>query len=410
MGVKVTLRRKPISEQRESLYLDFYPAIPHPKTGKETRREFLKMYVYTDKDEIKKEIQEREKARQNIETLKSLYKTLKPLSPIDKMHNLETQKIADSIRQKRENELNKPEIYSDFEKEQLRLKKMGEQNFIDYFQVLADKRNDSNRSNWISTLHYLKDFTGNELKFADLNEKIFNDFKEYLLTVKSKRSDKLVLSRNSAVSYFNKIKAALKQAYKDGILQTDLNVKLEPIKAKETRRDYLTLEELNTLIKTPCNDSLLKRAALFSALTGLAFADIQKMTWSELEYIEGEGYILKYTRKKTDNPDDLPISEQAYNLLGERGQAHKKVFDGLKYSAYSNRSLYQWIGAAGITKNISFHNFRHTFAVLQLANGTDITTVQKMLNHKNLKTTMIYAKVVDRAKREAADKIKLDLK
>jgi integrase len=410
MGVKVTLRRKPISEQRESLYLDFYPAIPHPKTGKETRREFLKMYVYTDKDEIKKEIQEREKARQNIEALKSLYKTLKPLSPIDKMHNLETQKIADSIRQKRENELNKPEIYSDFEKEQLRLKKMGEQNFIDYFQVLADKRNDSNRSNWISTLHYLKDFTGNELKFADLNEKIFNDFKEYLLTVKSKRSDKLVLSRNSAVSYFNKIKAALKQAYKDGILQTDLNVKLEPIKAKETRRDYLTLEELNTLIKTPCNDSLLKRAALFSALTGLAFADIQKMTWSELEYIEGEGYILKYTRKKTDNPDDLPISEQAYNLLGERGQAHKKVFDGLKYSAYSNRSLYQWIGAAGITKNISFHNFRHTFAVLQLANGTDITTVQKMLNHKNLKTTMIYAKVVDRAKREAADKIKLDLK
>jgi len=64
---------------------------------------------------------------------------------------------------------------------------------------------------------------------------------------------------------------------------------------------------------------------------------------------------------------------------------------------------------AGITKDITFHCFRHTYATLQLSYGTDIYTVSKMLGHKELKTTQIYAKIIDQAKREAANKIKLDL-
>ena len=85
------------------------------------------------------------------------------------------------------------------------------------------------------------------------------------------------------------------------------------------------------------------------------------------------------------------------------------VFEGLKYSAYHNKHLFQWIGAAGITKNITFHSFRHTYATLQLFHGTDIYTVSKMLGHKDLKTTQIYAKIVDDTKRKAANKIKLDM-
>ena len=175
--------------------------------------------------------------------------------------------------------LNKPEIYSQYEKEQLRLKELGEQCFIEYFTKLTNKRKASNHDNWVSALNYLDTFTNGSLKFADLNQKFLEDFKEYLLTTKSKKSDKTTLSQNSAVSYFNKVKAALKQAYKDGILQYDLNAKVKPIKAAETRREYLTLDELNKLVKTPCNNLLLKRAALFSALTGLRFSDIQKMNW-----------------------------------------------------------------------------------------------------------------------------------
>ena len=385
MSTKVSLRQKKISKGRKSLYLDFYPPIPHPETGKDTRREFLGLYIFE-----------------------------KPKTPIDKTHNLENLKIAESIRQKRENFLNKPEIYSKYEKEQLKLKELGELCFVEYFKKLADKRKASNHDNWVSALNYLIDFTNGSLKFEDLNQKFLEDFKEYLLDVKSKKSSKSKLSQNSAVSYFNKVKATLKQAYQDDILQYDLNAKVKPIKAAETRREYLTLEELNKLVKTPCYNELLKRMALFSALTGLRFSDIQKMTWKELEFVKGQGYILKFDQKKTKGVEDLPISEQAYSFTnGAENPSEmpqdERVFEGLKYSAYNNKYLFQWIGAAGITKNITFHCFRHTFATLQLFNGTDIYTVSKMLGHKDLKTTQIYAKIVDEAKRTAANNIKLDL-
>ncbi len=385
MGTKVSLRQKKISKGRKSLYLDFYPPIPHPETGEPTRREFLRLYILE-----------------------------KPKTPFDKQHINETLKIGESIRQKRENFLNKPEIYSQYEKEQLRLKELGEQCFIEYFTKLANKRKASNHDNWVSALNYLDTFTNGNLKFADLNQKFLEDFKEYLLTTKSNRSNKTTLSQNSAVSYFNKVKAALKQAYKDGVLQYDLNAKVKSIKAAETRREYLTLDELNKLVKTPCNDVLLKRAALFSALTGLRFSDIQKMIWSELEYINGQGYFLNFSQKKTKGVEVLPISEQAYSFTeGAENPKDmpqdKPVFKGLKYSAYHNKHLFQWIGAAGITKDITFHCFRHTFATLQLSEGTDIYTVSKMLGHKDLKTTQIYVKIVDEAKRTAMSRIKLDM-
>lgn len=238
MATKVTLRQKAISGNRQGLYLDFYPAIPHPETGEPTRREFLGLYLY-------------DKAK----------------NPINKQHNKETLQLAEQIRQKRENHLNKPEIYTGYELEQKRIKERGEQNFVAYFKTLANKRKASNHDNWVSAYNYLETFTNGNLKFADLNEKFCNEFKEYLLTTKSNKSSKTTLSQNSAVSYFNKLKATLKQAYKDGYLQSDLNAKIEPIKQAETRRNFLTIEELNSLVKTECNNPLLKRAALFSALT-----------------------------------------------------------------------------------------------------------------------------------------------
>lgn len=380
MSIKVKLRQKAISGNRQSLYLDFYPAIPHPETGEPTRREFLGLYLF-------------DKAK----------------NPIDKQHNKETLQLAEQIRQKKENHLNKPEIYTGYEKEQLKIKEQGEKNFVEYFKTLADKRKASNHDNWVSAYNYLETFTKGNLKFADLNEKFCNEFKEFLLTTKSNKSSKTTLAQNSAVSYFNKLKATLKQAYKDGYLPSDLNAKIEPVKQAETRRNFLTIEELNSLVKTECNNPLLKRAALFSALTGLRFSDIKNLVWGEIHHSVENGYSIQFTQQKTKGVEVLPISEQAYSLLGEPKEPTDKVFEGLTYSAYENKHLYQWIGAAGITKDITFHCFRHTFATLQLSKGTDIYTVSKMLGHRELKTTQIYAKIIDQTKREAADKIKLDL-
>lgn len=385
MATKASLRQKKISKGRKSLYLDFYPPIPHPKTGKPTRREFLGLYI----DE-------------------------KPKTPIDKKHNTETLKIGESIRQKRENLLNKPEIYSQYEKEQLRIKELGEQCFVEYYTKLANKRKASNHDNWVSALKYLDTYTNGSIKFADLNQKFLEDFKEYLLTTKSNRSSKTNLKQNSAASYFNKVKTALREAYRDDILQNDLNSKVKSIKPAETRRNFLTIEELNSLAKTPCNYPLLKRVALFSALTGLRLVDIKKLYWKEFEYIKGFGYRINFDQSKTKNVEYYDISEQAYNFTeGKENPKEmpqdKAVFERLKYKGYRDKQLQQWIGAAGITKHITFHCFRHTFATLQLFNKTDIYTVSKMLGHKDVKTTQLYAKVVDEAKQTAANKIKLDI-
>lgn len=114
-------------------------------------------------------------------------------------------------------------------------------------------------------------------------------------------------------------------------------------------------------------------------------------------------------QQKTKGQEVLPIPEQAYNLLGERKGPKDKVFEGLVYSAHMNLHLTKWVMKAGIQKEITFHCFRHTYATLQISLGTDIYTVSKMLGHRELKTTQVYAKIVDKLKQEAANKIKLDL-
>jgi len=378
MGIKVKLRQKAISAGRSSLYLDYYPGVVDQKTGKLKRREFLNLYLLNN-----------------------------PKSIIDKKQDKETMQIAEEIRMKKHSQANKPEIYTEQEKQQLKQKELGENDFIKYFQKLAYKRYESNYDNWMSAYKYLVAFTNEKLKFADLSEKFCNDFKEYLLNAKSNRSTKVKLAQNSASSYFNKFKAALKLAYKEGLLAFDLNSKIEPIKEAETRKNYLTIEELNSLVKTECQNPLLKAAALFSALTGLRFSDIQKLTWSEVESDSNGGYLIRYRQQKTNGEETLPISDQAFDLMGKRGKGEDKVFKDLQYSAYHNKHLYQWIGVAGITKDITFHCFRHTYAVLQLSQGTDIYTVSKMLGHRELKTTQIYAKIVDKSKQATVNKIKL---
>ena len=152
----------------------------------------------------------------------------------------------------------------------------------------------------------------------------------------------------------------------------------------------------------------MKRAGLFSALTGLRFSDIEKLMWSEVININGKGYYLKFKQLKTKGAEMMPISVETYNILGENGAPDEYVFNGLTYYDCSQNPIFSnWLISARITKHFTFHCFRHTFAVLQLINGTDIYTLSKMLGHKDIKTTMIYAHIVDEMKRGASEKIKL---
>ncbi|MDR1582609.1 MAG: site-specific integrase [Prevotellaceae bacterium] len=123
------------------------------------------------------------------------------------------------------------------------------------------------------------------------------------------------------------------------------------------------------------------------------------LKWENFEtYLDG-GHCIRLRTEKTDAKTLNPISQEAYELCGEKSTG--LVFKGFKKTMLQN-ILPVWLKAADITKHITFHCFRHTFATLQLTNGTDIYTVSKMLGHTNVKTTQIYAKVVDEKKEKAA--------
>ena len=94
--------------------------------------------------------------------------------------------------------------------------------------------------------------------------------------------------------------------------------------------------------------------------------------------------------------------------MGEKGRPAETVFKGLEYS-FTQTHLPKWLNQAGITKEFTFHCFRHTYATLQLSFGTDLYTVSKMLGHREIKTTQVYAKIIDRQKRETVNRIKIEL-
>ena len=372
MGVH--LRKKKIAKGKESLYIDFYPPI-RGKDGRFTRREYLNRYVFE-----------------------------KPKNKEEKLHNKENLIYAEGLRNQREKQiLNEQDgIFNSQNKKR---------DFIEYFYDLCEKRKESegNYGNWLSALHYLKAFTGGKCNMGNLTEDFCHNFKTYLLNADRLNTVKgLKLSQNSALSYFNKFRCAVNEAFDSHFLIDNPIRNIKGIKQKESKREFLTQEELQCLANTECDLEAIKKAALFSALTGLRWSDIESLTWGDIQKTADTNFI-HIIQKKTKDVIVHPISDTALKLLGESGLPKEKIFEGLKYTDSNNDKLKRWVLRAGINKKITLHNFRHTYATLLLNKGADIFTVSKMLGHKNIKTTMIYSKILTETKVVAANLIDIDL-
>lgn len=320
---------------------------------------------------------------------------------------------ADKVRAIRQREYDNAALYTDSEAEQAAQNERSQCNFIEYFKQVADKRHKNSSwsiiTNWNRVYELIKIFAGGDtLLFGQIDLRLIENFKLFILNAPQGGSKSGTVSQNTAATYFSIFKAGLKQAFVDGYLTIDLAAKVKGIPEQESRREHLTLEELNTLAQTPCDNPTIKRAALFSALTGIRHVDIKKMKWKEIVK-EGDHYRVNFTQQKTKGVEYTPISAQAYMLCGDRLDDNRLVFEGLPDPSWISKPLERWVKSSGITKHITFHCFRHTFATLQLANGTDIYTVSKMLGHTNVRTTQIYTKVVDEKKEDAADAIKINL-
>lgn len=376
--IKVTLRKKKLKSEKESLYLDYYPEIINPTTGAKTRREFLDLHVY-----------------------------INPKSQEERKYNQEAFEVANLVKSKRELQIRNKEFGF---KENINLNV----DFVNFYQTIVDeyynKTSLSNYNTWKASLNHFINFSNGIIMSSQLDTTYINRYRNYLLQVKTTRNAKEPkrISINTASSYYKNFIYVLKQAYKRNFISINLAEDAKYIKEEETHREYLTEEELTALWKTPIKDEKVKHMALFSALTGLRFVDVSNLTWKDVFNDKHQGYYIQFREQKTKNIKNHPISETAYNILKSQENSEDLIFGNIKYSQIT-RPLKLWLQDANITKKISFHNFRHSYATLQLANGTDIYTVSKLLGHKNVATTQIYTKILDKNKIEAANRINLNL-
>ena len=368
----VKLREKVLANGNISLYLDIY------RNGKR-EYEFLKLYL------------------------------IKERTPQDRKQNEQTLLTAQAIRSKRQIEIQNGEYgFTKQFKQDIP--------FLQYYRKMCEERHqnpDSNGNwgNWHSCLKYLEVYCDEKTTFKDIDADWIEGFKEYLNTVekntykrtKNKNSELFQgLSQNSKVSYFNKLRACINQAFEERIIPVNPLRGVQGFKQEETERMYLTMDEVEKLAETPCNFPYLKNAFLFSCLTGLRKSDIEKLTWGDV-FKEGDRTRIIFRQKKTKGQEYLTINAKAEEYLGTRGNNNEKVFSGFKYGSWVLLELKRWVLSAGITKNITFHCARHTFAVSLLSKNVDIYTVSKLLGHRELATTQIYAKVMDQKKEEAVD-------
>ena len=372
--MKISLNKRKLKDGRISLSIEFYRGSELSGNGKRRHlRSFenLDTYLYSD-----------------------------PKSVAEKKHNKQGLEFAENVLAIRKAEF----VQGKFD---IRNTAKSKRTFLKFFEELTDEKmkqdSSNNYGNWFSTFQHLKKIVSPHFTFDEIDESFIKKVRAYFDNEALTKSN-IPLSQNSKYSYFNKFKAALRRAFDDGYLSINYASKIKSFEQAESQREYLTFDELQSLANAECKYPVLKKAFLFSCLSGLRWSDINTLMWSEVRD-EGELSKVNFRQEKTDGVEYLYISKQARELLGDRQAPQERVFRGLKYGMTYNTEIIRWCNRAAVPKHITFHSASHTNAVLLLENGADIYTVSKRLGHRELRTTQIYAKIVDSKAREAAEMI-----
>ena len=217
------------------------------------------------------------------------------------------------------------------------------------------------------------------------------------------------ITPKTASSYSTTLRTALNEAVREGLIASNPWNSLEAagkIKVPESRRDFLTIEEIKRMIDTPFFNEQVKQAYLFSCFCGLRISDVRKLRWKDIS-MYGEEWRVSVVMTKTSDPVYIPLSRQAVKWLPKVSNPIPEgiVFDSLPNNGNLGVNLGSWAKAAGVNKHVTFHTARHSYAVTLLTLGADIYTVSKLLGHRSVRSTQIYAKIVDRKKDEAVSLI-----
>lgn len=278
-------------------------------------------------------------------------------------------------------------------------------------------------------IKYVSDFTqGEKVLLTDVNKEWCEEFMFYLSKTNSfvrnrfrkgsevenvttnEKTDK-PLAKSTAKLYYNTFVCAMGAAESDGLITNpSRQVKAEDkkvLKGDGTQREFLTAEELERMQATFVRNQETKRAFMFSCFVGLRISDIKSLTYGNIRCeatAKGDQkFIIRKVMKKTKKIVSVPLSNKALSYLPDDFTQHPKderVFD-LPGESSMNGMLKTWAKDAGVNKIVTFHTSRHTFATLALTLGADIYTTSKLLGHQNVRTTQIYAEVIDAKKEQA---------
>lgn len=297
-------------------------------------------------------------------------------------------------------------------------------NFITYCEEMANEYDSNGQTSCAvlmrSAVKRMVDYKGKNVTFNSIDkdfligfiEHLNSDIRDFDKEGKGKKRKPKPLSNVYKEALFARIMVALNKAERDGIIiknpGKDIDRKLKP-HSEQKVRCYLTLEELQRVISAdyrPDND--VKPAFLFCCFSGLRYSDVQKLTWGEIT-VSPEGCAqIETNMQKTGKDIIIPLSDNALKWLPERGDmpSGSRIFYKLPDQVTNaDVRLKTLIKKADIGKHVTFHVARHTFATLTLTYGADLYTVSKLLGHANIRTTQIYAKIVDESKRKAVNLI-----
>lgn len=366
----VRLRSKALANGNRSLYLDIY------YEGVRSY-EFLKLYLIPEKN--------REAKARNKETIAQ----------------------ATSIKAVRVMEINSGKFGAPS-------KSAEEILFFDYFRSWRDAKTGTTYDCWDQTLKHLHRYEPNELlTLSMVTRKWVEGFRHYLdeeakvfeVDTRKHNGMKKGLSQGTKALHFQKLACCINNAVKEGLLHQNPIATVKRFKQPESEREFLTFDELRKLACTECDNAEIKRAFLFSALTGMRWSDIVKLRMEDITF-NSMGARIIFRQQKTRKLEYLDISPQASALLKDCDESPSGLaFPTLMTKTTMRLFLASWVARAGLSKKITFHCARHTFAVMMLDLGTDIFTLSKLLGHQDISSTMVYAKILDKNKQAAVAKI-----
>ena len=278
-------------------------------------------------------------------------------------------------------------------KEEFGIKK--NKSFLDFIlkDITDSPYKQSTKQNLLSTYALLTKFKDN-INFKELTTEFVFDFERFLFGSN--------LQTNTVAKHMKHFKTFVNLAIDKGYLTlNDYPFRRYRIKTLKSKHTFLLPDELEKLESLELTGKSIAykhslEAFLFCCYTGLRYSDFTQLSEKNIVFIENRPWII-FTTIKTGAEVRLPLAllfgGKGWKLL-RKHQKHLNEFFNLKANSTVNKDLIRIGKLAGIQKHFSFHSARHTNATLLIYKGVNITTVQKLLGHRNVATTQIYSEVM----------------